>query len=152
MRLKYLWIIGALTFTAACGPNPNLHVPQGDPEAGRETFAELGCHGCHQVRAENFPRPVAVPPVPVVLGAPMNKKSRTYLAESILAPSHQLAEPPSEIVTGLVIIQRQYPNIQQGDYSRMGDYTDVLTVREWLDLVAYLEAMQERPRNEVQDF
>ena len=152
MHLKHLSIIGVLALSAACSPSPTLYMPDGDPEVGREVFSNLGCHGCHRVRGETFPDPVAVPAVPVPLGDPTNKKTRTYLGESIIAPSHELAEPPEEIITGLVIIQRQYPNIRDGDNSRMGDYTDALTVGEWLDLVAYLEAMQNRPRGEVMDF
>lgn len=151
MQLKFMMIFGISVLMIACGPNPELYVPDGDAEAGREVFTALGCHGCHRVLAEDFPAPVAVPPVPVALGDPMNKKSRTYLAESVLSPSHELAEPPEEIF-GLVIVQRQYRNIRQGKGSRMGDYNDVLTVREWLDLVAYLEAMQNRTRQEVDQY
>lgn len=148
MRLRYLWIMGALAVGAACDPNPELYVPQGEPAAGRQVFDALQCHACHRVLAEDFPRPNVQPRVPVVLGDPMNKKSRAYLAESVLAPSHRFARPREEII-GLNVLQRTYENIEEDGQSRMLDYKDAMTVREWVDLVAYLDALQNRSRREI---
>lgn len=132
-------------FVTGCG-TPGIQIPQGDPEIGRGIFNVMACHSCHTVPGEDFPAPTAQPPVPVAVGDPRNKKSRTYLAESILAPSHRFAQPP-EIIMGLVIIQQEYRNIETPlGGSRMFDYRDAMTVSDWLDLVAYLEAMQSRSR------
>jgi hypothetical protein len=38
--------------------------------------------------------------------------------------------------------EEEYANIREGDESRMGGYNDNLTVRQWLDLVAFLDAVQ----------
>lgn len=147
MQSRFLWIMGVLILATACD-SPGLYIPEGDAEAGREVFATLECHSCHRVLAENFPAPIADPPVPVVLGSPMDKKSRTYLAESILASSHSFAKPREEII-GLVILQPTYEDIGEGGESRMGDYKDAMTVKQWVDLVAYLDALQNRTREEV---
>ena len=82
----------------------------------------------------------------VVLGSPTDPKSREYLAESIIAPSHRFAKPRA-VYSGdppLVLEEREYENIKEGELSRMGNFSESLTVREWLDIVEYLEKMQKR--------
>lgn len=152
MQLRLLWLTGVLLLAAACSPGgAELYVPEGEAEAGREVFAALECHSCHRVLGEDFPAPTAEPPVPVPLGSPMNKKSRQYLAESIIAPSHRFAKPP-DLIIGLNILEQEYEDIEEGGVSRMGFFNDALTVREWVDLVAYLDSLQNRSRNEVGQF
>ncbi len=141
------WLtIGALLGGLGC--TGSMYFPEGDPNAGREALVEWSCHTCHQVAQEDFPKPTVDPPVPVVLGSPMNKKSRAYLAESILAPSHRFARPRAtvEFSESPYVYRaetRQYENIKQGSESRMTDYSEVMTLKEWVDIVAYLEARQE---------
>ena len=149
MQLRFLWIVGALVLAVGCGPS--LYLPEGDAEAGRKAFAALECHHCHSVLGEDFPAPVADPPVPFVLGSPMEKKSRQYLAESIIAPSHRFAKPRPEIIydSPPVIVERKYENIKEGEKSRMGDFDDAMTVGEWFDLVAYLDSLQNRTVEEA---
>ncbi len=141
-----LMVVAAWWSAAAC--TSQIYLPEGDPEAGRVAFSDLGCHRCHRVEGEDFPDPTVDPPVPVVLGSPINKKSREYLAESILAPSHRFAKPPSEIAYGSgeqpLIRQRQYEDIKEGSVSRMSDFRDVMYVGEWIDLGAYLDSLQNR--------
>jgi len=134
----------ALISLSGCQP---IYLSGGDAEAGRAAFQKLGCHSCHRVEGESFPEPVAQPPVPVTLGTRQDPKTRKYLAESILAPSHRFARPrvftPSD--PPLLLEETEYENIREGSESRMGDYNDTLTVRQWLDLVAFLEAVQSSP-------
>jgi hypothetical protein len=54
-------------------------------------------------------------------------KPAAELAESIIAPQHEVAE-------GL-------EGVRQGQLSRMGDWTEAMTVRQWLDIVAYLKSL-----------
>lgn len=122
-----------------------LYIPDGDAHKGREVYTEMGCYTCHQVRGEQFPEPVASPPVPVVLGSPFDKQPRRYLFESIIAPSHRFARPrPTYSEPPFEYSRAEYENIRSGTLSRMGDYSQVLTVRELLDLVSYLESLQDR--------
>lgn len=149
MRLWMWWTGGVMVLAVAC--SDGLYVPEGDAEAGREVFAALECHHCHEVLGEDFPAPAADPPVPVVLGSPTGGKSRQYLAESIIAPSHRFAQAPLEIVSydPPQVGRPEYENIREGEESRMGDFNDALTVGEWCDLVAYLESLQARKIWEV---
>ena len=127
-------------FLAGC---QQIHIPEGDVEAGRDAFLELDCHACHRVRGEDFPAPVASPPLPFVLGARGEGKSRAYLAESIIAPSHRFARPPRQYVATeppMLISEAEYENVREGDKSRMWDYRETMTVRQMLDLVAFLES------------
>ncbi len=141
--MRIPWIVSFLGL-ALLGCTGRIHLPDGDVQRGRVAFAELGCHACHRVAGENFPDPVADPPIPFVLGSPVRQKSRHYLAESIVAPSHQFAQPPSVAVGDppMVVETVRYENIREGSESRMGTQNDRLTVQQWLDLVAFLDAVQ----------
>lgn len=107
-----------------------FYLPPGDAAAGRETCLVMGCAACHKVEAAGFPAPVATPAVSVVLGPDVARRSRAELAESIVAPSHKIPE-------GLA-------NVSEGKLSRMGNYTDSMTVRELVDLIAFIQSIDER--------
>jgi len=101
-------------------------------EAGKAAFVELKCNACHRVEGMDFPEPVADPPVPVTLGgATPYVKSDGELVTSIINPSHRIA--------------RGFPKeaLMSGDESRMADYSDVMTVRQLIDLVAFLHTRYE---------
>jgi mono/diheme cytochrome c family protein len=98
----------------------------GDPAHGREVFLEMRCFACHRVAGEDLPAPVAQPAVPVVLGGRITHALPDgALADAIANPSHH--------------VRWTEPGVPSGALSRMPDYTDVLTVRELSDLVAYLQ-------------
>lgn len=124
----------------------SYELPEGNPEAGRVAFEEMQCYTCHLVEGEDFPQPTADPAVPVVLGSSENTHSRQYLAESIIAPSHRFARPRPQMIASEppIYVQDEYENIREDSQSRMGDYSEAMTVREWLDIVAYLEFRQEQ--------
>lgn len=117
----------------SCGPphksSSGFHIPDGDPMAGQAAFLELKCNSCHEVKGVALPPPVATPPVPVVLGGE-TPRARTdgELVAAIVEPSHKLAPA--------------YPRnrLKSGDLSRMGDFSDAMTVRELIDIVAFLQA------------
>lgn len=143
MRLKTALSFLALGFFAAC---QGIDLPRGDAQHGRVVFAERGCGSCHRVWGEALPSPVAQPPVQVVLGDPQNRKTIQYLAESIINPSHRLAHPPARPVgdPGMILEQTEYEDMTSGGLSRMGESNHYLSVEDWIDLVAYLDAMQNR--------
>lgn len=104
--------------------------PPGDPERGRAAFVALRCYYCHRVEGAELPSPLAQPPVPVTLGDRTRPApSRERLVRGIIAPSHEFAPGYKEEL------------IRDGKLSRMGDYSDVLTVRQVSDLVAFLESL-----------
>ncbi len=134
MLHKVLLLTAGAMLCTACAPStvetPDhkatmLMLPEGQPEAGRDAFISLGCRSCHTVAWDReLPAPVSAVRGPE-LGVDLGKPGSGDLATSIVAPSHDIAEkyrPPSG-----------------GTVSRMGDYSEVMTVRQLADIVAYLE-------------
>lgn len=115
-----------------------FHLPSGDPQRGQALFVDMKCHACHRVQGVDLPAPVADPPVPVVLGGIVyGVRTDGELAASIIDPSHRLAPGyrVTEVASGT-------------ELSRMGDFTEVMTVRDLVDLVAFLQAhydVRQRP-------
>jgi mono/diheme cytochrome c family protein len=126
-------VLGGAVLALSCGPphksSAGFHIPDGDVAAGQAAFVELKCSSCHEVKGVDLPPPVATPPVPVVLGGE-TPRTRTdgELVAAIVDPSHKLAPA--------------YPRdkIKSGNLSRMGDFADAMTVRELIDIVAFLQA------------
>ena len=116
------------------GPKSSLgfRLPEGDVEKGKTAFLELKCHHCHTVAGIEFPPPDVLPPVMVNLGGQV-RNVRTYgeLVTSIINPSHRLAKGYKKEL------------IQVDGKSRMTDYTEVMTVRQMIDLVAFLQSRYE---------
>ena len=103
-------------------------VPAGDPVAGRQAFLDLKCTACHRVPSEPaFPLPVSTNPGPPI-EARLAGRDVSYLATSIIAPSHQLS-----LATATSVREDL-----QGVLSPMGDFSRVMTVRQLVDLHAYL--------------
>jgi uncharacterized protein involved in high-affinity Fe2+ transport len=102
--------------------------PAGDAGRGREAFAKLECHQCHEVKGESFP-PVTPDPMrrgPALTGVG-NHHPAEYFAESIINPN-------AVIVTG--------PGHTGPDgLSIMPDFRDSLTLAEAIDLVAYIRSL-----------
>jgi hypothetical protein len=121
----------------ACGPvqkaSRGFHMPNGDPARGRQALVELRCTACHTVYgADDLPAPVADPPVPVRLGGVVTQaKTDGQLAASILDPSHHIRSGDSG-----------GPVRSQG-LSRMGDFSEAMTTRQLIDIVAYLHTRYE---------
>jgi hypothetical protein len=120
-----------LVLAEGCEPQrtESLFLPEGDAEAGRVAFTEMQCFVCHEVRGDTFPPPHASEPVPTVLGAHLAVQPRGRLFESIVAPSHRIPGPME--------------GVRQGELSRMGDYSEAMTVRQLIDIVAFLQALRE---------
>jgi hypothetical protein len=138
MKVNLVLVLAATISLIGCGPKVEaLYLPDGDPDAGKVAFTELQCYGCHEVKGADYPAPTTITPTYVALGATGKAHSRTYLVESIIAPSHQFAtpEPPAGKTVGDEVVM-------SGRGSRMTDYTDRLTVRQLIDLTAYLEQLE----------
>jgi hypothetical protein len=106
-----------------------FHLPAGDVAAGKAAVQAMKCFVCHEIAGSDFPAPHAQPRVPVRLGGKQARQPRERLAESIIAPSHRVAG-------GL-------PGTTSGGTSRMGDYSEVMTVRQLVDIVAYLQSLRD---------
>ena len=101
----------------------------GDADRGQEAFVELKCYTCHEVDGleDELPRPTADPVVGVTLGGVSSREPADgELLTSMLNPNHSIYPAGEE------------ERVMSGDESRMADYTDVMTVRQMLDLIAFL--------------
>ncbi len=126
---RMILALSLLTMVVACAPEggeqARFFFPDGDPDAGRAAFSAMQCYACHHVIGDDFPDPHATPPLEVSLGPEIATLSRGAIAESIIAPSHG--------------ITAEFEQVLSGELSRMGDYSEAMTVRQFIDIVAYLE-------------
>lgn len=122
-----------LVWTTACASTEpqtrGFALPPGDPTAGQLAFQELRCTACHQVDEVALPKPVADPPVPLVLGGRrLVVPNDAELVTAIIYPEHRITPMIAE-KAGI-----------EGELSRMGDYKPVMTVQQLVDLVSFLKA------------
>jgi mono/diheme cytochrome c family protein len=106
-------------------PRPN-YLASGDAVAGRRAYLALKCNTCHTVAGE----PAGAKP-PRLSGPQLGKAQATQspqqIADSIAAPRHIISDKPGP---------------WKGPAgSTMGDYTRVMTVRQLIDLVAYINSL-----------
>ncbi|HXH10618.1 MAG TPA: c-type cytochrome [Alphaproteobacteria bacterium] len=107
-----------------------FELPPGDAEAGEQAFAKMQCYTCHNVPGKQFVDPSQRPgDIGPDLTAAYAKLPREYLAESIINPNRVHAHGTFKL------------RYRASDGStRMGDYSESMTVRELLDLVEFLQA------------
>jgi hypothetical protein len=98
----------------------------GDPIAGRRTFLELKCETCHRVAGDDFDLQLHATAGPQ-LGSAQALQSADLVASSIAAPGHT--------------ISRESGAWQKPDGPSMADYSRVMTVRQLIDLVSYIQSL-----------
>ena len=131
----------------ACGPSQDradaggnvaetasvtMTLPAGDVQAGRQAFLDLKCTACHLVPSEpKFPPPVSANPGPPI-DARLADRDLSYLTTAIVSPSHEISSNTSVEVRASL----------EGVLSAMGDYSSAMTVRQLVDLSAYLHSIK----------
>ena len=124
----------ALLLLAACTEDPKspagFRLPDGDVARGKGVFVARGCIACHLVPGMDFPPPH--PPggiTPVTIGgeSPI-AKTDGELVTSILIPTHRVAPQVAAELEA------------KGMKTPMPSYQEVLTVRELIDVVAFLQS------------
>ena len=104
-------------------------LPAGDATRGREVFVRLECGSCHSVKGAGLPQPVADPPVGVDLGGVvLDRRTDGELVTAIIDPGHEISP------------RWAGGTMETGGQSRMADYSDLLTVRDLVDVVAFLRS------------
>jgi hypothetical protein len=107
-------------------------LPVGDVQAGRKAFVDLKCTACHAVPSESeFPAPVSANPGPPI-DARVGGRDVSYLVTAIATPSHELSASLDEAVRAQLA----------GALSPMGDFSHAMTVRQLVDLQAYLRSVR----------
>ena len=95
----------------------------GDPTRGRAVFVKLECFACHEVKGEKFPAPD-----PGKLGPELSAMGPLhppeYFAEAIINPN--------------AVIEKGRGYEAPDGSSKMPSFNDDLTVKDLVDLVAYL--------------
>jgi mono/diheme cytochrome c family protein len=138
MRFITKWgLVPLMLLTAACnGPKSGagLRLPDGDVQRGKAAFLELKCNTCHTVAGTEIPSPskdYAYVRVVVLGGEVRQVKTYGALVTSIINPSHSLAPGyPKELIT-------------KDNQSAMTNFNDTMTVRQLIDLVAFLQSRYE---------
>ena len=115
-----------------CSPEPSssagLRLPEGDPDAGQVAFVTLQCNSCHTVAGVDMARPVADPPVGVDLAVVSRRLTHGEMVTAIIHPDHEIS------------VRFASGRLETGGHSRMADYSDLMTVRQLVDIVAFLQA------------
>jgi len=101
-------------------------LPEGDAGRGRQVFAEAGCYKCHAVQGAGFPDPGAEKKAGPELTGMGGHHPAEYFAESIVAPNAVILDGPG--YTG------------PDGLSIMPSYADSLSVRQLVDVVAFLKS------------
>jgi hypothetical protein len=143
---KVLIIIGVAGIAAAaCGPQPAstnagatggempvaVTLPAGDANAGRQAFLDLKCTACHTVPSEtDFPAPVSANPGPPI-DARLSTRDLSYVVTAVVSPSHELSPE----------MDPQVREQLTGVLSPMGDFSHSMTVRQLVDLQAFLRSV-----------
>lgn len=104
-----------------------FRLPDGNAQAGRETFLYMHCNQCHTIKGEEFPTIPGFEPF-VELGGPVTRvKTYGELVTSVINPSHKLAAGyPEELVS-------------ENGKSKMYNYNGFMTVQELTDIVMFLQ-------------
>ena len=104
-----------------------FRLPDGNAQAGRETFLYMHCNQCHTINGEELGTIPGFDPY-IELGGPVTRvKTYGELVNAIINPSHKLAEGyPPDLVT-------------DDGSSRMYNYNGFMTVQELTDIVMFLQ-------------
>ena len=109
-------------------PANGFFLPQGDAISGKKAFEDLRCNSCHWVQNEiSLSAPVADKAGPM-LGVKQAGYASGWIANSIVSPSHTIAYGSNGQAEG-------------SDLSRMGDFTETMTVRQMINIVAYIKSL-----------
>lgn len=131
--------LGSVALAASQSPTESgdvtLSLPRGSAENGREALIAFRCHACHRFPGDSqgdLPAPVSASPGPD-LGRTQTLRGLGHVATSIISPSHEISLDPSDEIVHEV----------NELVSPMSDYSHLMTVRQLVDLIAYLESLTE---------
>jgi len=103
-------------------------LPAGDADAGQAAFAKMECYSCHRVPGAQMLKTRSSGGIGPDLTPAYGRLPAAFLAESII-DSHRYIAGTLEAYKGLDQVS-----------SKMGDYSSIMTVRELIDIVAFLKS------------
>jgi mono/diheme cytochrome c family protein len=107
-------------------------LPAGNPAAGEKVFLRMECYSCHTVSGKRLGDPAQNPGgIGPDLTPALARLPREYVAESIVNFDR-------------IIAHGRYRARYLGadGSSRMGDYSEIMTVRELIDIVEFLKQVR----------
>ncbi len=125
-------IIAAAMLLSACDEDKvmserGFRLPDGDAQAGRETFLYMQCNQCHTIKKEELPIIPGTEPYVELGGVVTHVKTYGELVTAIVNPSHKLADGYAKDL------------VSEDGVSNMYLYNNYMTVQELTDLVRFLQ-------------
>jgi sulfur-oxidizing protein SoxX len=120
---------------AGCAYSPAFDFPieEGSIEAGRQAFIGQGCNRCHSVAGVRLPEPAgAASPLFELGGETSRVKAYSELVTSIINPDHRISERYREQVLRQALPPEESPMTTT--------HIDTMTVRQLIDIVAFLDS------------
>jgi len=117
-------------------------LPKGDPTAGEKAFVKMQCFSCHKITGKTFTNTeVQTGNIGPEFTPGYAKVPAGYLAESIINFDRFI--PHANFRISYMSLEAFKP--VAGDVyptnSRMASYNDIMTVREMIDIVAFLKSI-----------
>ena len=104
-----------------------FRLPDGNAQAGRDTFLYMHCNQCHTIKGEELPTISGYEPYVELGGAVTRVKTYGELVTAVINPSHKLADGyPEDMVS-------------EDGKSKMYYYNGFMTVQELTDIVMFLQ-------------
>ncbi len=126
----------SLSFLLGCDSDTlaarGFSLPAGDPDVGKIVYTTMQCNACHILPNIDQLPATGDSNISVPLGGKV-RVIKTYgqLVTSVINPSHRIAHS-------------QLPqNTDAKGQSKMRNYNDVMTVKQLIDLVSFLESQYE---------
>jgi hypothetical protein len=135
MRAAFVTALPLAILLTACGYTSTFGFPveQGDIAAGRQTFIEYRCHRCHTVAGVALPEIAGAASPRFELGGETSQvKAYSELVTSIINPNHRISDQYRE--------QLSQPARRALTTPMPMDHIETMTVREVIDLVAFLDS------------
>lgn len=125
--LVFILLCGGLLISGCNQQARGFALPEGDIEEGKTTYMRLACNECHSNSKIEWKG--GSDNLKIHLGGNVSTK-KTYgeLVTSVINPSHKIAWR-----------YRQNSSTEEG-FSKMRNYNEVMTVKELIDIVAFLKS------------
>lgn len=136
-QIVALFVLAGLVTGCAYTPSFGFPIDEGNVAEGRQAFIDHRCHQCHSVEGMRMPELAGASPVQLELGGPTTEvKSYAELVTSIINPNHVISERYREQLRLDAVVPVESPMPLP--------YIDNMTVRQLIDLVAFLDSRYER--------
>lgn len=111
-------------------------LPDGDPKAGRQAFADFECFKCHEVHGEDFPAPQAEQGD---VGSTLSGMGGMHPAEYFV---EIMIDPNASAIWRIKHHKAEHKGYLGPDgTSKMPSYNDTMTVQQLIDIVAYMKSL-----------